>query len=63
MPAETSSTELNVVGLFAGIGGIEVGLSEAGHRSTLLCEIDDDAQTVLKARLDGAEIQSDVTKL
>lgn len=63
MPAETSSTGLDVVGLFAGIGGIEVGLGEAGHRSTLLCEIDDAAQAVLKARLDGVEIQPDVTML
>ncbi|HEX7279296.1 MAG TPA: DNA (cytosine-5-)-methyltransferase [Solirubrobacterales bacterium] len=63
MPTDTPPTGLNVVGLFAGIGGIEIGLGEGGHRSRLLCEIDDGAQAVLKARLDGVEIQSDVTTL
>lgn len=63
MPTETRSTGLDVVGLFAGIGGIEIGLSEAGHRSTFLCEIDNAAQTVLEARLEGVEIQSDVRTL
>jgi DNA (cytosine-5)-methyltransferase 1 len=63
VPTDTPPTGLDVVGLFAGIGGIEIGLGEAGHRSKLLCEIDDGAQAVLKARLDGVEIQSDVTTL
>jgi DNA (cytosine-5)-methyltransferase 1 len=63
VPTETPPTGLDVVGLFAGIGGIEIGLGEAGHRSKLLCEIEDGAQAVLKARLDGVEIQSDVTTL
>lgn len=63
MPDETQPTSLNVVGLFAGIGGIEVGLGEAGHRSTLLCEIDDAAQSVLARRFSGVEIQSDITML
>lgn len=62
MPAETQPTGLDVVGLFAGIGGIEVGLGEAGHRSKLLCEIDDAARAVLAARL-GAEIHADITTL
>jgi DNA (cytosine-5)-methyltransferase 1 len=63
MPARTSSQGLTVAGLFAGIGGLEVGLGEAGHRSALLCEINDAAQAVLEARLDGVEIQPDVTTL
>jgi DNA (cytosine-5)-methyltransferase 1 len=63
VPTEIPPTGLDVVGLFAGIGGIEIGLGEAGHRSKLLCEIEDGAQAVLKARLDGVEIQSDVTTL
>jgi DNA (cytosine-5)-methyltransferase 1 len=62
VPAETQPTGLDVVGLFAGIGGIEVGLGEAGHRSKLLCEIDDAARAVLATRL-SAEIHADITTL
>lgn len=39
-----------MVGLFAGIGGIELGLHQAGHTTELLCEIDEGAQAVLSAR-------------
>src|SRR5438874_2297548 len=39
---------LHLVGLFAGIGGIEIGLAKAGHRTRLLCEIDEAARLVLK---------------
>lgn len=40
---------LRVAGLFAGIGGIELGLHAAGHTSEILCEIDPHASRVLKA--------------
>lgn len=63
MTTESPPTSLNTVGLFAGIGGIEIGLSEAGHRSTLLCEIDDAAQGVLRARLTDVELHPDITTL
>ena len=43
---------LRVAGLFAGIGGIECGLSSAGHESALLCELDPGAARVLKRRAD-----------
>ncbi|MGH6905837.1 MAG: DNA cytosine methyltransferase [Geminicoccaceae bacterium] len=35
------------VGLFAGIGGFELGLSRAGHETLLLCENDAGANAVL----------------
>jgi DNA (cytosine-5)-methyltransferase 1 len=54
---------LRVVGLFAGIGGIELGLGRAGHSTELLCEIDDGAVEVLRAQLPGAEVHLDVTEL
>lgn len=54
---------LRVVGLFAGIGGIEVGLSRAGHSSTLLCELDDAAATVLEKRFPSTAIARDVLTL
>ncbi|WP_174557098.1 DNA cytosine methyltransferase [Nocardia jejuensis] len=52
-----------MVGLFAGIGGLELGLSEYGWRSELLCEIDAGAQGVLAAHFPGVPLVSDVTRL
>jgi len=60
---EASCSGFDVVGLFAGIGGIEVGLGEAGHRSTLVCEIDDAAQDVLSERLARVELHADISTL
>jgi DNA (cytosine-5)-methyltransferase 1 len=53
---------LRIAGLFAGIGGIELGLGRAGHHSTFLCEIDPGARLVLEARF-GFEIAGDVREL
>jgi DNA (cytosine-5)-methyltransferase 1 len=52
-----------VVGLFAGIGGIERGLTRAGFESALLCEIDPGAVAVLRRRLPGIPIDLDIRKL
>lgn len=54
---------LKVAGLFAGIGGVELGLRQAGHESTLLCEIEPGAQAVLKKRFRGIALHDDVTTL
>lgn len=43
---------LRVAGLFAGVGGLELGLSRAGHEARLLCEIDPGARAVLRTRFD-----------
>lgn len=51
---------LSVVGLFAGIGGIELGMHAAGHRTELLCEIDDGAVAVLKSHFPSVPIEPDV---
>ena len=51
---------LAVAGLFAGIGGIELGLHEAGHASVLLCEIDAGASAVLSQQFPEAELVRDV---
>ena len=40
---------LSVVGLFAGVGGLELGLELAGHRTSLLCELMPHARAVLSA--------------
>lgn len=57
------NTPLNCVGLFAGIGGIELGLENAGHRTRLLCEIDPVANAVLDRRFPGIARHEDVTTL
>lgn len=52
---------LRTVGLFSGIGGLELGLHRAGHPSVLVCEIDPAARAVLRARLGaGISILEDV---
>jgi DNA (cytosine-5)-methyltransferase 1 len=55
--------ELTVAGLFAGIGGIELGLHAAGHSTALLCEIDPGAKRVLEARFPEIELLSDIREL
>lgn len=59
----TTPAPLKVAGLFAGIGGIELGLSRAGHRTMLLCENDPAAQAVLRARFPNTKLVSDVREL
>jgi len=56
-------TGLRVAGLFAGIGGIELGLHRAGHRSLLLNEIEPGAQAVLRNRFPDVELTRDVCDL
>ena len=52
-----------MVGLFAGIGGLELGLAEAGWTTQLLCEIDPGAGAVLSARMPNVPLHTDVTTL
>ena len=54
---------MNVVGLFAGIGGIELGLEAAGHRTTLLCEIDPAAREVLSTKFPRIRLHADIRTL
>ncbi|GAB5496606.1 MAG: DNA cytosine methyltransferase [Phycisphaerales bacterium] len=54
---------LNVAGLFAGIGGIEIGLHRHGHRTVQLCEWDESAAAVLRARFPGVPLHDDVQTL
>lgn len=66
--ADPSSTRarrapLRVAGLFAGIGGIELGLSRAGHETELLCELDGAASAVLRAHFPEAPLHADVRTL
>jgi DNA (cytosine-5)-methyltransferase 1 len=51
------------VGLFAGIGGLELGLHRAGHQVGMFCEIEPTARAVLEARFPGIPVHDDVTTL
>lgn len=55
----------SVAGLFAGIGGIELGLHSAGHTTELLCESWAPAQSVLRSQPEFRDVplHGDVTKL
>jgi DNA (cytosine-5)-methyltransferase 1 len=50
-------------GLFAGIGGLELGLSRVGHRAVLLCEVWEPARAVLAHRFADLEVHGDVRTL
>ncbi|TSE00835.1 DNA (cytosine-5-)-methyltransferase [Skermania sp. ID1734] len=52
-----------MVGLFAGIGGLELGLADHGWRTELLCEIDSGARAVLAAHFRDVPVHPDVTTL
>ena len=58
-----SRASLVTAGLFAGIGGIELGFHQAGHTTSLLCEIEPHANTVLRSRFPEADLHEDVRKL
>jgi DNA (cytosine-5)-methyltransferase 1 len=49
--------------MFAGIGGIELGLSRSGHRANLLCEIEPSARAVLAARFPDVRQEPDIARL
>lgn len=61
--SSVTGPSLRVAGLFAGIGGIELGLEQAGHETALLCEIDEAARAVLKANLAAESYPEDVKTL
>jgi DNA (cytosine-5)-methyltransferase 1 len=61
--ADDQGRSLPLVGLFAGIGGLELGLSRSGHESLLVCELDRAARAVLDARLPDVGKHDDVRTL
>ena len=54
---------MRAAGLFAGIGGVELGLAAAGIETALLCEIEPGAQAVLRAHFAGVPIVDDVRNI
>lgn len=59
-PGPISKKHFTVVGMFAGIGGLECGFHQHGHRSVLLCDADDRARAVLANRFPKVQISDDV---
>ncbi len=62
-PNRASERSLTVAALFAGVGGIELGMHRAGHRTEFFCEYDAGATAVLKAQFPGVEHHADVRTL
>lgn len=62
-PRARADGSLSVAGLFAGIGGIELGLHRAGHQAELLCELDEAAQRVLRAQFPQVDVVGDVRSI
>ena len=56
-------SEPKVAGLYAGIGGFELGFREAGLKTTILCENDEYASSVLAHRFRDVDLESDVATL
>ncbi len=59
----TERAPLRVAGLFAGVGGFELGLARAGHRTGLLCEIEPGAREVLAHHFPDLYVHDDVCTL
>lgn len=54
---------MKVAGLFAGIGGFEVGFARAGHEAVLLSEVLAPARAVLSERMPDVDLRGDVREL
>lgn len=54
---------MHVAGLFAGIGGFELGMHQAGHETALLCDVSPASRAVLQARFPGVPYFDDITAL
>ena len=61
-PRMLEDVRMRSVGLFAGIGGFEVGLQRAGIGTELLCEYREPAATVLAKRFD-TDVVGDIRDL
>jgi hypothetical protein len=54
---------MRVAGLFAGIGGLELGMASSGHRTQLLVENSAPAMHVLRRRFPDTKLEGDVRDL
>ena len=60
-PIKTQGQELTIAGLFAGIGGLELGLHQSGAHTKLLCEVWEPARTVLAEQFPGVDLRGDIS--
>ncbi|EIE5864602.1 DNA cytosine methyltransferase [Vibrio alginolyticus] len=58
-----SKSNRTVLGLFAGIGGLELGLKKSGFKPQMLCELELGAQAVLKDKFTETPLVDDVRNL
>ena len=54
------SGALRTAAFFAGVGGLEMGLEAAGHRTAMLCEYEKGARSILEERFPGVHLEGDV---
>ncbi|MDP3083030.1 MAG: DNA cytosine methyltransferase [Rubrivivax sp.] len=54
---------MSVVGLFAGIGGFELGMAGAGLHTSLVCDVLPASRAVLKAQFPAVDYHDDITTL
>ena len=54
---------MNVLSLFSGVGGIDLGFETAGHHTIGFCEIDPKCREILAHHWPGVPIHEDVTTL
>ena len=54
---------MRIAGLFAGIGGFELGMGRAGHTTELVCDVLPASRAVLAARFPDTEYRDDITRL
>jgi DNA (cytosine-5)-methyltransferase 1 len=54
---------MRLAGLFAGIGGFELGMARAGHEAELLCDVLPASRAVLTHHFPRTEYRDDITKL
>jgi DNA (cytosine-5)-methyltransferase 1 len=55
-----ASVTLTIAGLFAGIGGLELGMAAGGHHATLMVENSPPAMHVLRRRFPDVKLEADV---
>ncbi|MFF2470573.1 DNA cytosine methyltransferase [Streptomyces sp. NPDC058066] len=60
---DVSQSPLRVAGLFAGVGGLELGLKRAGLETAMLCEVWAPAQAVLTKQFPDVPLEPDVQHL
>lgn len=54
---------MNIVGLFAGVGGLDLGLTDAGHHAIAFSEVSASASAVLEARFPDVPNFGDVSTI